>query len=74
MLIPSNLYFLGCGCIYCNANRIKAVHCDKCEKPIAAMCIALIPYGTGFYHVECAKELDYIEKGKVIDINSYPEY
>lgn len=78
ILLPDLDFELECGCIY-SANlhgswyRKKTYTCDKCDKPIKDICMAIFGYRTSYYCLECIKTLEKIENGKIIDINNYPE-
>lgn len=79
IILPENTYILDCGCIY-SANyhgssyRIKTSCCDKCGFIIKGTCLLVSNYTAEFYHIECAKDLGIIDKGKIIDIDEYPDW
>ncbi len=79
LILPGKIYILNCGCIYKTSlhgddYRIKTACCDKCGFIIKDTCLIISDYTTKFYHVECAKNLGIIEKGRIMNIDEYPDY
>lgn len=79
VILPGNIYILNCGCVYSlnihGSNcRIKTSCCDKCGLIIIDTCLVTSNYSTKFYHIDCAKDLGIIEKGRIVNIDEYPDY